>query len=127
MMAMAPLLSFLPALSASSRRKPALRPLLASGPWQPKQRSERIGRTSRLKSTVAACFGLFCQMTTNTTQLTKAAKLICRGVGRNLIGYDVDIQSLGTVPVQWYALGSFDYSMLFGPLSGVGRPRKPFG
>jgi hypothetical protein len=66
-------------------------------------------------------------MATNTTQPTKAAKLICKGVGRNLIGYDVDIQSLGTVPVQWYAQGSFDCSMLIGPLSGVGRPRKPFG
>ena len=31
--------------SAVSSRRPALR-LLASGPWQPKQRSERIGRTS---------------------------------------------------------------------------------
>ena len=53
-MAVSPLFSRLVAPANSSRRKPALRPLLASGPWQPKQRSERIGRTSRLKSTRSA-------------------------------------------------------------------------
>ena len=53
-MAVSPLLSGLVAPANSSSRSPALRPLLASGPWQPKQRSERIGRTSRLKSTRSA-------------------------------------------------------------------------
>src|SRR4029079_19333004 len=75
-----------------SSRRSALR-FLASGPWQAKQRSERIGRTSRRKSTRSAAV--------DSDPRNAAARMALTSVRgeSNLIG------TLGWLVGGWFAAG----------------------